>query len=501
MADTLGEKGTSTVQRLSDPWPETSYTPLASCCFFQNLLAGLSLFTVSLIHWSFLDTRIQFKGCFMRRARCFAGMVAMLFVVTLHADAPVATPPVEKLIEQLADSDFQVRDKAARAIEALGVEALPALKKAREHADPEVRRRIEQWIPALERALVLSPKAVTIKLTNRPIREAYEALAKQTGYKIELGQDAEREKQVFSFDLNKTPFWEALDKLCEAAGVVLQQGYGNENIHLQFQDRYTPFVHRSGPFRLVAQGFDYGRSVQFGSLPKTPNSLEQPQSEYLRFNFNIAVEPKLPLLGIGEAKLTEALDDQKQSMAPMRNGNVENVMVRRGSYWYGGYRSNNLSTQVALAMPAKSARFLKVIKGTVPLTLLAEQKTFVVSKEILKAKGQKLTAGSTIIEILEVTPKQNKQCEIKMSVRQENKDGGVDYNWINSLYNRIELQDDKGNKFAIYGSSTSTNGNHAQLTYNYAPSGNAGAPTQLVYHDWVTLQHELQFEFKDLPLP
>ena len=45
-----------------------------------------------------------------------------------------------------------------------------------------------------------------------------------------------------------------------------------------------------------------------------------------------------------------------------------------------------------------------------------------------------------------------KQYQIKMSITEEQKDNPNDYSWTNSLYQRIELLDEKGNKMQIYGS-------------------------------------------------
>jgi hypothetical protein len=41
-----------------------------------------------------------------------------------------------------------------------------------------------------------------------------------------------------------------------------------------------------------------------------------------------------------------------------------------------------------------------------------------------------------------------------------------------------------------------------QLQVVFAPpGGKAGPPTKLIYYRWTTIQHEIAFEFKDLPLP
>ena len=66
--------------------------------------------------------------------------------------ADTAGKSAAQLIEQLSDRNFKVREEAARAIENLGPAALPALREAKNHPDPEVRRRIDQWIPQFETA-------------------------------------------------------------------------------------------------------------------------------------------------------------------------------------------------------------------------------------------------------------------------------------------------------------------------------------------------------------
>jgi hypothetical protein len=42
-----------------------------------------------------------------------------------------------------------------------------------------------------------------------------------------------------------------------------------------------------------------------------------------------------------------------------------------------------------------------------------------------------------------------------------------------------------------------------QGTFNFGDGGNAqlGKPAKLTYYGWVTMQHQVEFEFKDLPLP
>ena len=57
-----------------------------------------------------------------------------------------------------------------------------------------------------------------------------------------------------------------------------------------------------------------------------------------------------------------------------------------------------------------------------------------------------------------------------------------------------------GNSAAAADGSSPT---HAEITMTYGQMGNvkAGPPARFVYQSWTTMQHQLTFEFKDLPLP
>lgn len=70
-------------------------------------------------------------------AFCALGLAAtLLWAGELPADADAAS-----LIERLGDSDARVRDQALEALVALGEKALPELRQAEKHRDPEVRWR------------------------------------------------------------------------------------------------------------------------------------------------------------------------------------------------------------------------------------------------------------------------------------------------------------------------------------------------------------------------
>jgi hypothetical protein len=346
---------------------------------------------------------------------------------------------------------------------------------------------------------MLAPKRVTLKLDNASLKDALAELTRVSGYRVEL-QGGLPQQQV-SLDVQNTTFWEALDKLSAQAGLVLQQHHDMQGgLILYAQNSVTPFVDYRGPFRVWATGFHYSKSLTFGSLPRNQAGGGQ-RTETMSFMFSVVAEPKLPLLGLGQPKLTAALDDQDNSLVPPAAKNGIYETYHSGYY---GYRNLMLQTQVQLVGPGTLARSLKVIKGALPITLLAEQRPEIVVDQILTAKDKKVEGKDVTLEITEVKEAPGRSYQIVMTARRNGKDQPYDYTWTNSLHQRIELTDDKGQKFQSLGfnwmNGTPTT---VQGTFNFGDGGNAqlGKPAKLTYYGWVTMQHQVEFEFKDLPLP
>lgn len=114
-------------------------------------------------------------------------------------DKPI---PAGKLIEQLGSNDFPQRERAQQALKARGIGVLPALRKALNHHDPEVRRRLEELIPVLEAVAALEPKRVTLGENLQTLSAVLDSITKQTGYTINL--DDKDDGQLHSFAMKST---------------------------------------------------------------------------------------------------------------------------------------------------------------------------------------------------------------------------------------------------------------------------------------------------------
>src|SRR5262245_38058551 len=88
------------------------------------------------------------------------GSALGLVLALSAADKPEPAKPqakvpenVKKLIDQLGDERFEVRETATKELINLGVVAVPGLRLALEHVDPEVRMRARRVLDVITTSL------------------------------------------------------------------------------------------------------------------------------------------------------------------------------------------------------------------------------------------------------------------------------------------------------------------------------------------------------------
>lgn len=398
---------------------------------------------------------------------------------------------IEALIVQLGDKQFPKRKQAKDTLEQLGPVALPYLNAALlKEKDPEIRRQLLSLVPTLEQMAALVPTQLTITCKDKPLTEVVKEIEKQTKYKIEL-VGAKNEKALVSLQWEKVCFWQALNTLCEQQGLMFQEGwYGNDNVTVRLMpgDSVNSYLHIDGPFRVTATGFYYNRSLQFNNRSNQAALGNSPLTESLQANLTVTVEPKMPLLAVKQPIFIEALSDTNENLLLPINPN-------RNQYYQHGYRSymHQINGQLK---PTTTARRVKILKGTIPVTVVAQTKPIITIEKLSEAKGKTIKNGNVNIKIEDLTNERG-QPGIKMSLTDSTPNSPNDYTWMNSIQQRIEVYDEKGNKLQNYGGSWGMNGNNnINGTFNFS-----GTPVKLVYYDWITLNYQVPFVFEDLPLP
>ena len=449
-----------------------------------------------------------------------------------------ATQEIESfasLVEDLGSSQFAKRELAVDALRLGGQASLKALRQAQNHPDAEVRRRVSELLGPIEASIRLAPKRVSLERKTRTFRATLEAISKATGNTLEAWNNLE---QQVEYGCENLSVLEVVDQLGRLTGTCLQQGYSDDRIRLG-AGNCPPLVTYDGGFRLVATSLQQFRNIDLANSAPMPQGNQPPisapvRNETLTLGMAIFSEPRLPLLGVNEPRLTEAWTEDGQSLLPTTNDPANNNGARRHVSRYGnGYRSQTQMANVALRRPANSSGNIKSISGVVSCLVLVEQKQMPITTELAKSKGKTVEIGTTSFTIDEVTgvgENAGKPVTVKLSVREKNNDNPGDYTWMNSLYQRLELTDADGNKFQNQGSNWGTSGpNFATITFTFGPpvpqqqmakmnirglvlpglpaaaapkpAKPAGPPTKLVYTTWETMDHLVPFTFTDLPLP
>jgi hypothetical protein len=431
-------------------------------------------------------------------------VIPALFLLTATVPADPVQPPgtatkstltttltpaqIDAYIAQLGSKQFQKRSEAKSILEQLGPVALPHLKAAlAKTTDPEVKRHLSGLIPSLEQQKALAPTQVSLKALDKPLKEVVKELEKQSGYKIELVSGSKNDKLPISLEWDKVSFWEAIQSLTDRSGLMIQEGwYGNDNLTVRLIQGEAPsaYTHLHGPFRISATGFYYSRNINLSTRGQAPTTNI---NESLQLNMTVSVEPKMPLLSVRQPIFTEAADDAGESL-------VLPINPQRQNYQHG-YRAY-MHQVTGQLKPTAGGRRLKTLKGTVPVTVVAQAIPLLTINKLGELKNKSFKQNSTTINIQEVT-QNGGQPGIKMSITESTPGAQHDYTWMNSIQQRIEVFDDKGNKLQNYGGSWSSNGNNSiNGTFTYS-----GVPTKLIYYEWHTLSYQVPFSFTDLPLP
>jgi hypothetical protein len=262
----------------------------------------------------------------MRRSPVLVAVLSVLAASAARADGPAPA----RLVERLASEDFAEREQATAALEALGAEALPALRAARDHPDAEVRRRAAEVLQRVERrcltAEMLRPARLRLAYRDQPLGEVLQDVSRRTGYRAELtdGQ-ADLAARRVTVDTGEADCWEVLDRFFAQAG--LSEGAPRSHAILKRPDPLSG--HQSGSEPVVRHGprpvgviDGKGRSPSFvagalrlRALPPLPVAGPPRPSEETLLRLEACVGPGLTWLGLASLRIDRALDEQGEPLA------------------------------------------------------------------------------------------------------------------------------------------------------------------------------------------
>jgi hypothetical protein len=441
-------------------------------------------------------------------------------------------PPVDPqaLVEQLGSPRYADRQSAAKALEQIGRQAVPALQAARDSRDMEIRTRAAVLLQKVEGALLTQPTLIWLDFKETPLSEVAASLSQRAGMKISLiPENLPRWKQerVNLQVPEPLPFWKAIDRLCVAASLQSDlelRGFSTQGEPtLALTDRITRPVHPvfdHGPFRISLVGLEFQRHIgfavasppargRFGSRPAPLKDQAPPQpravtSVQCSVQLQVSAEPRLSLSQTGVPQLLEARDDRGNSLL---TPSAASPVIFRSAGYLGGTCSSVLHLRAPLNRPEDPGRTIKILRGVIPLRITARQPDPLVVP-LADAAGKSFDKGDIHLSVHEIrSDPRTRQRQIELTVREnraEGPSGGDDplahdpTARFDPRQQNIEVIDDRGQVLSWLQTGSDMESSRLTLTL-------AGAfgpePKELRYYRLVGTTLDVPFTFTDVPMP
>ncbi len=444
-------------------------------------------------------------------------------IVKGSADSPIvawpylgkrrpATPEqVAEWVKQLGDTVYKVRDAATKALGEVGEPAVAALQEAIRTGDVEMQKRARQIIDRIEVSEALAPTVIDAKFADTPLPQAVAQFSKQSKVKLELVPQQGPARQLLdqkkiTLELAGVPFWEALDKLCQA-GNVTYTTISPSSLQLQLVEgtRPPPPIAQTGPFRMRITNLNYYRNIV---LAQAAGAAQPPgRTETLTAGLDLVSEPQVTVLSMGAPQILEAVDDNGQSLVTDKT--VTTSTSGTATYTTSPTPINPLQVRQAqfqLRPADKPSATLKVLRGTIPVEVLARQKPLLVVDDLFANKARIVKGeGDLMLVVMQVQDHGGgRNGNIRFFL---NGVDSVDPSRFgaNNVYNqRFEVTDSEGRRLS-HNMNLNYSGNMQQRSLegyiHFQGAQDAGQAARLTYNSNKTFRTSVPFEFRDVPLP
>ena len=420
----------------------------------------------------------------MRRSLIVPAVVFVLCTaLSGRAEPPPIAPSPERLVEQLGAPDFAARERATEALRALGPAALPAVRRATTSANPEARRRALQLLPGLLAQIALAPRRVAFEQKPATLAEALDVLKRQTGYAVTAAPPTG--EKVRSFEVREGTFWETVERVAERTDrsvVATQKG-----VQLVSGRTRSPFVVSDGAFRVELNKIHEDRDFNFDE-GGTPGKHEHK----LTLKFSVLAEPRFIVLAGGPVQFVEATDERDGKLLPAP---VNKRKIITFDFEDAIESDIFQSAEGLLNRSPKHGTRLATVSGVIPVRVVVERRrtvvaltgqaeqSFRVGKDVLSIKDAELTGNNMRVSI-----------QVPLDKRGMSTD-----RW----HQRVKVEDLWGVPLKSNGKGSGSSGENHYISIWYRPPQGWFNTTarRIVVEDWVMLEHNVRFTFKDVPLP
>ncbi len=331
-------------------------------------------------------------------------MIRCLALIGILSAGQVAVPAgedlkteVRRLVRQLDAPQLAQREAAEAELLRRGPAVLELLPPATDRASAEVQQRLGRIRQRLQQAAAeaaAKASTITLKADAMPLSKILEAFQEQSGNKIvdyrrQFSQPATDPKLTVNFE--KTPFWPALDRLLDQAGLTLypytpERGLGVVDALGKVAPR-TGRASYSGPFRFEAVWI------------RAHRDLTRQDDQALVVTFNAEWEPRLRIVSFFTRDADIRAIDEHGNPLPVYNDTVgREIPVDNRDIVAGPPRPSAPAVRldVMLRLPPRAVQRIASFKGKLTATILGRIETFRFAKLADAKNVEQRIAGVTV---------------------------------------------------------------------------------------------------------
>jgi hypothetical protein len=460
---------------------------------------------------------------------------AGLAFLVIAATAMAAGPEPTDLVAQLGSAKYAEREAAASALEKLGAAAFPVLKAARTDPDPEIKNRAEVVLDSIERSMIAKPIRLSFDGRVYTAVELAEILGNSQGVALEVVQGQElvppARRTIELSRPTELGFWEVADRLgMTLLWEVESRDFGRQMSQTTTTVKLVPKALKPlptsdfGPFRVVIHGPAHQAREIAGDEPR-PRNLGMgfrnagnmgigAAETSLVLPMEILAEPRLALRSSGNIRITEAIDDEDQSIAGNLRGELDPANNLNGE------RSlSTLKVRLRLKSASSTPLRLKSLKGTIPIEIEARRIEPIVIPIPGPGQGEQkpVLCGGTTMQVHGLTKNQfgfAGNFALDLTIRREGWSfvglggrRGMGQIWqvvsgdTDRFWDNIEIVDAQGR--AYRGGTrrpTAGEGDGIRLQYALDAREGVGQPTHVRFYGGVRTIVEVPFEFQNVKL-
>jgi WD40 repeat protein len=428
-----------------------------------------------------------------------------------------ATPQeIARWVRQLGSEEGRARQEAEEALLAVGPPALAALTAAaRSGADGACKRAAE----VSDRIAIqdaVAPLRIGLKLKDASMADAIAALSRQAGIPLRFTPPRPAlgtpEKKV-TLELADIPFWEALDRLCQAAGLSHSVHPGGSGLTLHFFDgppARSGEISYPGPLRMQVDGITYYHRL---GLPDTRRN----STEASTMQVSLMTEPGARILLVGVPRVSEATDTAGQAL--------EGWQKVPGFYNLIAWQP--VQQAIPFQAPRKRGGQLQHLKGVLPVDVMVRRRNLVTATELSANRafpgedGLRLTVQDVQEQFNQLTitlvitgPRDWRKAPQRQDFELVDAQGRRHrplHSYLTPQPRTVVCPDDLAWLGAAPGAGlvgslpwpalAGTVRDQWTGVVAFSMSGKPEQQGQLIFYSFEVLRTELPFEFHDLPLP